>query len=338
MADTNYTGMTYDSNLYKTPTESFGDYMQRLAAQRATGILGGGGMLNTATTSVPLGQVTYNTPTATNTQSLFNTGTSQINPAATFNDISMQQISDNKLTNDFMQNWATDPTLSFYDQSRKWNSGRERGFGSEQQSERGDRPGATLEQNAALVEALQSNNGLGSLIGMLPGGNLMMGAAKLVDTLFGSPYATTSKDVGWDWGNNVAVTDREFLDAMNQFDALNNNQITDAMFEAAIRQDLGNRAGEGSTADRGVGVSIGGTVGAINSTGGIEGAVTGSGGGAITGANGQAIGGRAAEPGETVGTGRGAPGGTGQGGGSTGGGAGGVGGYGGGMGYGNENW
>ena len=48
MADLNYTNATYDSSLYKNPTESFSDYMQRLAAQRAAGILGGGGMLNTA--------------------------------------------------------------------------------------------------------------------------------------------------------------------------------------------------------------------------------------------------------------------------------------------------
>jgi hypothetical protein len=63
-----YTGVTYDSSYYKQPNESASDYFMRLAQQRAGGILGGGGMLNTPTveaaevTAQPLGQVSKNCP------------------------------------------------------------------------------------------------------------------------------------------------------------------------------------------------------------------------------------------------------------------------------------
>lgn len=42
-----YSGYTYAADLYKQPTETMIDYMQRLAKQRAAGVLGGGGMLDT---------------------------------------------------------------------------------------------------------------------------------------------------------------------------------------------------------------------------------------------------------------------------------------------------
>jgi hypothetical protein len=42
-----YSGYTYAADLYKQPTETIIDYMQRLAKQRAAGVLGGGGMLDT---------------------------------------------------------------------------------------------------------------------------------------------------------------------------------------------------------------------------------------------------------------------------------------------------
>jgi hypothetical protein len=61
-----YTGYTYGSDLYRQPTETLADYMQRLAAQRATGVLGGGGMLDTPTpiteTDPVLGTVTQSCP------------------------------------------------------------------------------------------------------------------------------------------------------------------------------------------------------------------------------------------------------------------------------------
>jgi hypothetical protein len=61
-----YTGYTYGSELYKQPTETMVDYMQRLAKQRAAGLLGGGGMLDTAEpiteTDPVLGTVTQSCP------------------------------------------------------------------------------------------------------------------------------------------------------------------------------------------------------------------------------------------------------------------------------------
>jgi hypothetical protein len=62
-----YTGYTYGSDLYRQPTETLADYMQRLAAQRATGVLGGGGMLDTppapiTETDPVLGTVTQSCP------------------------------------------------------------------------------------------------------------------------------------------------------------------------------------------------------------------------------------------------------------------------------------
>lgn len=60
-----YTGVTYDSTYSRNPEETMYDYMQRLASQRASGVLGGGGMLDTPAaevTSAPLGQVTQNCP------------------------------------------------------------------------------------------------------------------------------------------------------------------------------------------------------------------------------------------------------------------------------------
>lgn len=62
-----YTGVTYDASYSQQPQESFADYMMRLASQRAGGVLGGGGMLNTATpqteiTDAELGQVKQNCP------------------------------------------------------------------------------------------------------------------------------------------------------------------------------------------------------------------------------------------------------------------------------------
>lgn len=63
MADPiNYSGYTYDQSSYKLPTETMADYMQRLAAQRAAGVLGGGGMLDTPLTNTELGTVTQNCP------------------------------------------------------------------------------------------------------------------------------------------------------------------------------------------------------------------------------------------------------------------------------------
>jgi hypothetical protein len=64
-----YTGASYNADMYKKPDETMSEYMMRLAKLRAQGILGGGGMLDTptvdatqvdATTSVPLGQVIKN--------------------------------------------------------------------------------------------------------------------------------------------------------------------------------------------------------------------------------------------------------------------------------------
>lgn len=43
-----YTGVSYDTSLYRQPNESMADYMYRLAKTRAGGVLGGGGMLDTA--------------------------------------------------------------------------------------------------------------------------------------------------------------------------------------------------------------------------------------------------------------------------------------------------
>jgi len=43
-----YTGATYNAEMYKLPTETMSEYLARLAKLRAQGILGGGGMLNTA--------------------------------------------------------------------------------------------------------------------------------------------------------------------------------------------------------------------------------------------------------------------------------------------------
>lgn len=64
MADpVQYTGVTYDPSYYRSERESMADYMQRLAAQRAGGVLGGGGMLDTPIkelTSAPLGEVVQN--------------------------------------------------------------------------------------------------------------------------------------------------------------------------------------------------------------------------------------------------------------------------------------
>lgn len=62
-----YTGVTYDAGYFKQPQESMAEYMQRLAMQRASGVLGGGGMLNTAAvnqeiTDKELGTVTQNCP------------------------------------------------------------------------------------------------------------------------------------------------------------------------------------------------------------------------------------------------------------------------------------
>lgn len=64
MADPiNYSGVTYDDAYYRQDQESMYDYMKRLASQRAGGILGGGGMLNTPQaeiTSTDLGMVKEN--------------------------------------------------------------------------------------------------------------------------------------------------------------------------------------------------------------------------------------------------------------------------------------
>lgn len=65
-----YTGVTYDAEMYKKPEETMSDYMLRLAKLRASGVLGGGGMLDTAkpaqvvdtNTTAPLGQVVVNRP------------------------------------------------------------------------------------------------------------------------------------------------------------------------------------------------------------------------------------------------------------------------------------
>lgn len=61
-----YTGVTYNAEMYKQPTETLIDYMQRLAKQRATGVLGGGGMLDTpepiTETDPVLGTVTQACP------------------------------------------------------------------------------------------------------------------------------------------------------------------------------------------------------------------------------------------------------------------------------------
>lgn len=63
---TQYTGVTYDSSYYRQPNESASDYFMRLAQQRAGGILGGGGMLDTPApaeiTKQPLGQEVKNCP------------------------------------------------------------------------------------------------------------------------------------------------------------------------------------------------------------------------------------------------------------------------------------
>jgi hypothetical protein len=60
-----YTSVTYDPLYSRNPEETIYDYMQRLAAQRASGVLGGGGMLDTPAaevTSTPLGQVQQKCP------------------------------------------------------------------------------------------------------------------------------------------------------------------------------------------------------------------------------------------------------------------------------------
>ena len=61
----NYSGVTYNPDYYQG-NESFADYMQRLAANRSRGVLGGGGMLDTPAaeeiTSAPLGQQVQNCP------------------------------------------------------------------------------------------------------------------------------------------------------------------------------------------------------------------------------------------------------------------------------------
>lgn len=62
----NYSGYTYAADLYRQPTETMIDYMQRLAKQRAAGVLGGGGMLDTpepiTETDPVLGTVTQSCP------------------------------------------------------------------------------------------------------------------------------------------------------------------------------------------------------------------------------------------------------------------------------------
>ena len=67
-----YTGVTYDAEMYKKPEETMSDYMLRLAKLRASGVLGGGGMLDTAkpaqvvdtNAAAPLGQVVVNRPSS----------------------------------------------------------------------------------------------------------------------------------------------------------------------------------------------------------------------------------------------------------------------------------
>lgn len=69
-----YSGVTYESAYYKDPNESMADYMQRLAKLRASGVLGGGGMLDipepvkviATDAGAPLGQVVQNRPTERN--------------------------------------------------------------------------------------------------------------------------------------------------------------------------------------------------------------------------------------------------------------------------------
>lgn len=62
-----YTGVTYDAEMYKKPDETMSEYMLRLSKLRAAGVLGGGGMLDTPTkvidpvAAAPLGQVVVNT-------------------------------------------------------------------------------------------------------------------------------------------------------------------------------------------------------------------------------------------------------------------------------------
>jgi len=49
---------TYDSKFYKTPQESMYEYMQRLASQRAKGILGGGAMFDTTAVDPVTNEIT----------------------------------------------------------------------------------------------------------------------------------------------------------------------------------------------------------------------------------------------------------------------------------------
>ena len=64
MADpVNYSGVSYDSQYYRQPDETMFEYMQRLAQNRAKGVLGGGGMLDAAPlTSTELGEVVTRCP------------------------------------------------------------------------------------------------------------------------------------------------------------------------------------------------------------------------------------------------------------------------------------
>ena len=61
----NYSGVTYNPDYYRG-NENIADFIQRLAANRAGGVLGGGGMLDTPAaeeiTSAPLGQEVQNCP------------------------------------------------------------------------------------------------------------------------------------------------------------------------------------------------------------------------------------------------------------------------------------
>lgn len=62
-----YTGATYNAEMYKLPNETMSEYMLRLAKLRSAGVLGGGGMLDTPApaatipvTAPALGQLTRN--------------------------------------------------------------------------------------------------------------------------------------------------------------------------------------------------------------------------------------------------------------------------------------
>jgi uncharacterized membrane protein YgcG len=65
MADTpRYTGVTYEQDYFRQPDESMYDFMMRLAKLRATGVLGGGGMLDTPTETVSIEEVPTQTAPA----------------------------------------------------------------------------------------------------------------------------------------------------------------------------------------------------------------------------------------------------------------------------------